>query len=454
MERSIQEDPDVIRPMNEIIGGVTNFFLVAYIIVVNAAILSDAGMPKEGVMAATVISTALMTLAMGVIGRLPYVVAPGMGINAFFAYSLCGARGIPWETALGIVFWSGVIFMAILPIREKIVRAIPDSLRLAAAVGIGFFLAVIGLQKGALLAAHPATMVTSAKFGPENMLCLIGVAVILIFYSLRWKIQGKDIAILRPISFLCGMAVVTGLSLYYGLTKVPENFVTMPDLNSVFMKVDFVGSLSWGFVSAMVALLFTDLFDSMSTFVGVARSANLMEDGQPKNLGRGLFVDALATLVAGPIGTSSLTTFAESAGGVEAGARTGWSSVVTAICFVPCLFFVPVLGMVPDFASASVLLVVGALMVRSVTQLDANKIEEFIPAFVTFTLIPWTYSITDGLLWGFIAHSLMFVFVGRAKEVRPLMWLLSGLALSLLFLKHGEVYFPAVIEFFQSSEVG
>ncbi len=412
----------------EAIGGLTTFFTMAYIVVVNPSILATegTGMSFAGVLTATVLVCFLGTLLMGLFARLPFAVAPGMGLNAFFAFTLVLGQGIPWPTALGIVFWSGVLFLlaSVTPVRAIIAKAIPQGLRLAAAAGIGLFLTFIGLKNAGFVVADPVTFVRPGVLGHGPLLALLGLAVILLLLRL-W----------RPIAFLAGIAVATAAAAAFGYVQAPPSLVSAPDFTSVFFKLDLLGALHLAFVPAILTLLFTDLFDSLSTFIGVSVATNLLdEDGHPKHLKQGLLVDAVATLVSGLFGTSSGTTYIESTAGVEAGGRTGTASVVTALCFLPCLFLAPLAGMVPAFATAPVLVLVGLFMFRSISGLEWSKMEDALPAFLTIILIPLTFSITQGILWGFISHVALYLAAGRRREVHPVMIGLAVISVGLLLL--------------------
>lgn len=408
----------------------TTFFTMAYIVIVNPQILGaeGTGMPASGVLTATVLLCFGMTLIMGLYAKLPFAGAPGMGINAFFAYTLVIGRGVPWETALGAVFWAGVIFLlaSILPIREWIVKSIPLSLRSAAAGGIAVFILFIGLKNGGVIQGHPVTLVQFAGLTFESLMTLLGTAVVLIL-MVRFR---------NPMASLIGIAVVTAIAFASGRIAAPSTAVSLPDFESVFLKLDIMGALQLAIIPSIVSILFTDLFDSISTFVGVSEATGLVdEEGNPKNLRQGLIVDALGTLGAAVLGTSSGTTYIESAAGIEAGGRTGLTAVVAALCFLPCLFFGPLVELVPPYATAPVLVVVGILMFRPVLKLKLSALEELVPVVLTIVLIPLTFSITQGILWGFIAHTGMFVLVGRHREVPITMYVLSLLSAGLLVLE-------------------
>jgi AGZA family xanthine/uracil permease-like MFS transporter len=423
--------PHAVDLRKEIIGGLTTFFTMAYVIEVNPSILSTAGtgMSFSGVLTATVLLSFLMTLLMGLYARLPFAVAPGMGINAFFTFSIILSNHVPWPIALGIIFWSGVLFVliSVTPLRVEIARAIPKNLRKASAVGIGIFLTFLGLKNAGLIEADPATFVRLAPLTSQPLLACLGLIVTL-------AVMRKK----NPLAFLVGIIAVTLVAFFLGLVKTPEHWFAAPDFTSVLFKLDIWGSLKWALVPSMISILFTDLFDSISTFIGVSTAAGLVdEEGHPLRLKEGLIVDAFATLIAGLLGTSSGTAYIESAAGIEAGARTGIASVVTAFCFLPFLFLAPIAGMVPAYATAPVLILIGALMFRSIGELDISRLEDLVPAYLTIVLIPLTFSITQGILWGFIAHVLLYWMVGRRRDISWMMNFLGLLSVGLLALQHG-----------------
>ncbi len=413
----------------EIVAGVTTFFTMAYIVVVNPSILATegTGMPFSGVLTATVVLAASMTLLMGLYAKLPFAVAPGMGINAFFTFTVILGKGVPWQTALGMVFWAGVVFLLVsaTPLREMIVRAIPTSLRHAAGAGIGVFLTFIGLRNAGLVVADPVTFVRFGELGVHSLLAIAGTAIMAVLLLRK-----------SPFAFLAGILIVTLVASFLGDVRVPESLVAAPDFATVTLALDVRGALALTYVPIIVSLLFTDLFDSVSTLIGVSQAGGLLDaDGNPKNLRQALVVDALATLGGGLLGTSSGTAFIESSAGIEVGGRTGRTSVVTALCFVPCLFFAPVAGMVPAYATAPVLVLVGAMMFRTVSRLSLERLEDAIPVFLTIALIPLTFSITQGILWGFVSHVGLYVLAGRRREVAPMMYGLAAASVGLLALE-------------------
>jgi AGZA family xanthine/uracil permease-like MFS transporter len=415
----------------EVIGGITTFFTMLYIVIVNPEILAapGTGMSFSGVLTATVLLCFLLTLMMGLYANLPFAVAPGMGINAFFAFSIIIGAKVPWPTALGIIFWSGALFVvvSVTPLRVMVAQAIPRNLRMAAAAGIGIFLTFIGLKNAELIEGDHDTFVRLGSLGPHPLLACLGLVVMLGF--MRKK---------SPFAFLAGIFVVTTLAALTKQISVPEHWVSRPDFGSVFFKLDIMGALKWSLLPAMISILFTDLFDSISTFVGVSQAAGLLdEEGHPLRLKEGLIVDSFATMFAGLFGTSSGTAFIESSAGIEVGARTGLASIVTAVCFLPCFFLAPLAAMIPGYATAPVLILVGAMMFRNAASLRMTELEDLIPAYLTVVLIPLTFSITQGILWGFVAHVLLYWMAGRRREVSGMMNGLGLLSVGLLALQHG-----------------
>jgi AGZA family xanthine/uracil permease-like MFS transporter len=417
--------------VTEAIAGVTTFFTMAYIVVVNPAILATdgTGMAFSGVLTATVLVCFTMTLLMGLYARLPFGVAPGMGLNAFFTFSIVLGKKIPWPVALGAVFWAGVLFLLVsaTPVRETIARAIPPNLRAGVAVGIGLFLTFIGLRNAGLVVADPVTFVKMGALGKQTLAMLAGALLTV------WLLRRKS-----PFAFLAGIALVTLTALVAGWVNAPAKLISAPDFHSVFFKLDALGALQLALLPAIVSIMFTDLFDSISTFIGVSQAAGMLdEEGHPRRLRQGLIVDSFATFGAGLFGSSSGTAYIESMAGVEAGGRTGWTAIFCALCFVPCLFLAPLAAVVPPYATAPALILVGAAMFRSVAALSFDRLEDALPAFLTIILIPLTFSITQGILWSFIAHAALYALAGRAREVPPMMWALAGVSVGLLWLEHG-----------------
>lgn len=425
--------PATANIRTEAIAGVTTFFTMSYIVIVNPSILATpgTGIAFSGALTATVLICFTMTLLMGLYAKLPFAVAPGMGINAFFTFTIILTQGVWWQTALGIIFWAGVLFLVIsvTPIRETIAKAIPSELRIGTAAGIGIFLTFIGLKNAGLITGDPVTLVKLGRLDDKALIAILGMAVIVFL-----MIRGSSLA------YLAGIFVVTVLALWRGHITAPPQLLSPPDFQTVFLKLDILGALKLSLLPAIIGILFTDLFDSISTFMGVSHAAGLLdEEGNPKNLRQGLIVDSVATFGAGLAGTSSGTAYIESIAGINVGGRTGLTSVFTALCFLPCFFLAPLAGMVPLYATAPVLVLVGAAMFKSVAQINFIKIEEGLPAFLTIILIPLTFSITQGILWGFIAHVGLYLVVGRRKEIHPVMYVLALVAVGLLVLEHSTL---------------
>jgi AGZA family xanthine/uracil permease-like MFS transporter len=412
----------------DIVGGVTTFFTMAYIVVVNPGILATpgTGVPFSGALTATVLVASSMTLLMGVYARLPFAVAPGMGLNAFFAFTIVLQDKVPWQTALGMVFWAGVLFLivSVTPLREQIALAIPPPLRCAASAGIGLLLTFIGLRNAGLIVGDPSTLLRMGTLDHRAAFLVLGILV--------------AAALMRrnnPLAFLAAIFSVTALAWTLRYAKPPDTLASAPDFSSAFLALDIRGALKLALLPATLAILFTDLFDSLSTFIGVANAAGLTDPkGRPINLRRGLIVDAVATLSSGLAGTSPGTAYVESVAGIRMGARSGRASVVTALCFVPCFFLGPLAAAVPGYATAAVLVLVGVSMFQSISTIDFSSLEDALPAFVTVVLIPLTLSITQGILWGFLLHALLYAVAGRWREVGLTLWLLSALAAGLLLL--------------------
>jgi AGZA family xanthine/uracil permease-like MFS transporter len=429
MERLEDRKPKI---RTEAIAGVTTFFTMAYIVIVNPSILSaeGTGMAFSGVLTATVLVCFTMTLLMGLYAKLPFAVAPGMGINAFFAYTIILGQKVPWPVALGIIFWAGVLFLliSVTPVRASIARAIPPGLRIATAAGIGIFLTFIGLRNAGFVTADPVTFVKWGALDYRALLTILGLGLTVFLLNRK-----------SPFAYLAGIFAVTVVAWAFGFVSAPEKLFSAPDFQSVFLKLDVRGALKLSLLPAIISILFTDLFDSISTFIGVSHAAGLLdEEGHPRNLKEGLIVDALATLGAGLAGTSSGTAYIESVAGINMGGRTGLTSVFTALCFLPCFFVAPLAGSVPAYATAPVLILVGAAMFQSVSQLSFKRIEEALPAFLTIILIPLTFSITQGILWGFISHVSLYLMARRRREVHPVMYALAAVSIGLLILEHGR----------------
>ena len=407
----------------EIIGGLTTFLTMAYIVIVNPAILSDGtGMDKGALITVTCLAAAIGCLLAAFIANMPIAMAPGMGMNAFFTYSLVVGRGIQWEQALGIVFLSGVIFLALtlMKIREKVVDSIPIVIRYSIAAGIGLFIAFIGLQNMGLIVANPATLIGIGKFTPAVTLGVVGL-IITGFFELK-KIKG---------GILYGILITTAIGIITGNASLPSTIVSLPpSIESTFLKFDVIGALKISFIGPIFSFMFLDLFDSIGTIIACAKAAGLEdEDGNVADIGKALEADAIATVAGAILGTSTTTTFVESAAGVADGARTGFSSIVVAICMILTLFFAPIIGIVPGYATAPALIIVGVYMFKNLLNIDFNKMETAIPAFLTIIMMPLAYSISIGISFGFISYVVIEIFQGKIKSINPIMWIITILAI-------------------------
>ncbi len=409
----------------EITAGVTTFLTAAYIIFVHPNILSQAGMDKGALTTITCLVAGLATLLIALWANAPLMMAPGMGLNAFFTYTLVLGEGVPWATALGVVFLSGVFFLLLtwLGVRERIVKAIPHSLRLAASVGIGLFIAFIGMQNLGLIVKSDAVLVQLGAFTPAVLLGLFGLGLAILLEAK--KIRG---AILLAI---LGTTLVGMLS---GQSPFPDGLIALPPSPAdIAFKLDIMGALKISLWASIFSFMFVDLFDSLGTMLAVCREAGMVDEkGDIPELPRMLTADALATVGGSLLGTSTTTVYIESASGVSDGGRTGLTAVVTAGLFLLSAFFTPLIGAVPAYATAPALMVVGIFMMRGIGQIDFYDFEEGAPAFLTFVLMPLTYSIATGLAFGLLSYVLIKLFQGRIRQCDP--FLIGAAVFSLISL--------------------
>lgn len=403
----------------EIMAGVTTFLTMAYIIFVNPDILSTTGMDRNAVFVATCLAAAFGSLIMAFLANWPIGMAPGMGLNAFFAFTVVGAMGFTWQQALGAVFISGVIFVILTAtgIRQWLIRGIPRSLRSAIAAGIGLFLAIIALGSAGLVVANPATKVGLGDLhSAPVLLSILGFFVIAALDVL--KIRG---------AILIGILVVTVASMLLGINEFGGVFSMPPSLMPTIMQLDITGALHAGFIHVILVFVLVEVFDATGTLMGVAKRANLSVEGPQSRLGRALFADSAAIVGGSLLGTSSTTAYVESASGVQAGGRTGLTALTVGVLFLAALFIAPLAGSVPAYATAPALLYVACLMLREMTEIDWSDITEATPAAITVIMMPFTYSIATGLAFGFISYALLKLFAGRAREVHPAMWVVAAL---------------------------
>ena len=402
----------------EVVAGITTFMTMSYIIFVNPAILSKTGMDFNAVMMATVLASGFTTILMGLLVNYPFALAPGMGLNAYFTFTVVKQLGYPWQTALGAVFISGFIFLLLTfgGIRQLIVKAIPDGMKVATAGGIGLFIALIGLKEVGIIVGNKETLVALGDITtPEAVLTILGLIFICALYVR--KVRG---------AILIGMLTLWVIGLIFGLTKFNGIFSMPPSISPVFMKLDLKGALNIGFFAIIFSFLFVDLFDTTGSLVGVAKEAGFIkENGEFPRVDKALTVDAIGTCAGAVLGTSTVTTYIESAAGVAEGGRTGLTSVVIGILFFLSIFISPLASSIPTFATSPALIFVGVLMLKSIVNIDWDDFSEVLPAFIVMVSMPFTYSIATGIALGFIFYPLTKLFAGKVKEVSPAVWVLA-----------------------------
>ncbi|MEO7933686.1 MAG: NCS2 family permease [Chthoniobacterales bacterium] len=420
----LQKNGTTIR--REVMAGLTTFAAMAYILAVNPSILSVTGMDRGALITATALASAIMTLAMALLTNYPLALAPGMGLNAFFAFTVCGAMKIPWQAALGMVFWGGVVFLllSITGIRQKLVDAIPMELKLAITCGIGLFIAFIGLRNGGIIVGHPATLVGLGNFHQPSPWLVLG-GLIFTAALVAKKVRG---------AVVLGILAVTIACLFAGITAHPSSLVAWPaSLAPTFLKLDlsFLWTHSAVAIPIVLSFLFVDLFDNMGTLIGVCNRAGLLDrNGSLPKIGRAFTADASAAMIGSCLGTSTVTTYIESAAGVEEGARTGFSSVIVALCFLLALLLHPLIAIIPAVATAPALIIVGIFMMQGVLDIDLRDFSKAVPAVITMIAMPLTFSISEGIALGFLVYAGLKLCLGRAREVTPLAWILAALFLA------------------------
>ena len=403
----------------EMLGGLTTFVTMAYIVVVNPKILADAGVPAEGALFATCISAAVATLVMGLYANYPIALAPGMSLNAYFTYTVCLTMHIPWQTALAVVFFSGVLFLVLTAtrVREQIVNGIPDCLKHSTAAGIGIFIAFVGMRNAKLVVASNATFIGLGSFSDKEVqTACLGLALTIILMVRR--VHG---------AILLGILGTALLGFVRHISQWPAAIFSMPHPSSTFLKLDFRGATHLGLLEILFAFLFVDLFDNVGTLVGVCEQGGFMREGKIPRVGRVLTADAVGTIFGSLTGTSSVTSYIESAAGVAAGARTGLSNVAVAVLFLLATFCAPLATAVPSYATAPALILVGVLMSQSIGHVQWSEFTEALPAFITMVATPLTFSIATGLSLGLISYTLIKVASGKVREISPLIWILTVL---------------------------
>ena len=411
----------------EIFGGIATFVTMSYIIFVNPSVLSSTGMDKNALITVTCLATAIGTLLSAFVANMPIALAPAMGLNAFFAYSIVQGQGVSWEIALGVVFLSGCFYLllTITGIRKQIASAIPVPISLAASVGIGLFITFIGFRGMNIIVANPATLVALGNFTPEVALSLFCL-FLMIFFDVK-KIQG---------GILFSIIITTVIGIALGMVNLPTSFVSMPpSIAPIAMKLDIMGAFKWSLAGAIFSFLFIDLFNSLAFVIACCKQLGLEEsDGRIKNINQMLYADSIATLTGALLGTSTISTFSESTVGITAGAKTGFASVITALLFVLALFFTPIVTIVPLFIAAPALVMVGIYMFKNIIHMDFSDMKIAIPSFLTIVLMPLSYNIVIGLSFGFISYIIMHVIENEHKKISPILWIIGILSVVFLLL--------------------
>lgn len=403
----------------EVLAGLTTFMTMAYILIVNPTILSATGMPKLAVFTATALASLIGTAIMAFVANYPFGMAPGMGLNALFTYTICITMHFTWQTALAASFIEGIIFLLlnVFKVRQIIIDSVPQTLKYAISIGVGFFITFIGLQDAGIIVGNKSTLVTLGNLKtPSVFLSLVGIILIAVLY--HKNIKG---------SFIIGMFAVFILGLIFRVTPMPNGFWSLPpSVAPVFLKFDFAKALVPGIIPVIFTMLCIDIFDSVGTLIGLASKAGYLDEkGNVKNADKVLTADAVGSTLGACLGTSTPVAFIESAAGIAEGGRTGLTGIVIALLFALSLFFAPILTAIPSFATAPVLILLGLLMIEPITKIDFSDFTEGLPVFLTLVLTLLTYSITDGLAFGFLAYVLIKVFTGKYKEVPIPMYVMS-----------------------------
>ena len=417
----VREKGSTVR--TELLAGMTTFIAMAYILFVNPNILADAGIPKEAAIASTIWIAALASLAMGIFANYPVALAPGMGLNAFFAYYVCGVLGLHWTVALGAVFFSGVLFLILTVggIRQAIINAVPRDLKYAISVGIGLFIAFIGLKGTGLIVENSATYVSLGHVtAPTTLLSLFGL--LLTAALMARNVHG---------SILIGIFVTTILAMILGMTPAPKGITdivstSLPHMGETFGQLDLAGAWHYGLISIIFTFTVVELFDNMGTLIGLTTKAKMVRpDGHIENIDKALTTDAVGTMVSAMFGTSTVTSYIESAAGIAAGGRTGLTAVAAGVLFLAALLFTPLIGLVPAFATAPALILVGALLMSEGGKIDFSDFTNALPVFLTIIMMPLTSSIANGFAFGFISYTVMKLCAGQYKKVSWIMYLVS-----------------------------
>lgn len=427
MEKFFELKENNTTVKQELISGITTFMTMAYILIVNPQILSAAGMDSGAVFTATALSSIIATLIMGLYAKLPFAQAPGMGLNAYFAYTVVLLMGYSYEFALTAVFLEGIIFIAltVFNVREAIVDSIPINIKRAISVGIGLFIALLGLEGAGIVIADGPTIVALGHItSGTGLLAIIGIVITGVLIAR--KVKG---------ALFIGMIITAIIGIPMGVVNVPERIISMPpSISSTFMKFEWHNILSIDMIIVLFTLLFMDMFDTIGTLVGVATKANMLDDnGKVPNIKKALFADAIGTTIGACLGTSTVSTFVESAAGVAEGGRTGLTSVSTAVMFFLALFFAPLFGIITPAVTASALVIVGLFMMETIKEIDLEDYTEAIPAFLTIIMMPFAYSISDGIVFGVVSYILLKLFTGKKKDI-SLATIIIGIVFVLKFI--------------------
>lgn len=403
----------------EIMAGITTFMTMSYILAVNPQILGDAGMDKGAVFTATIIASIIAILIMAFYANLPFALSSGMGLNAFFTYTVVMTMGKSWEFALAAVFIEGIVFiiLSIFNVREAIFNAIPRSLKTAVSVGIGLFIALIGLLNSTVIVKNDIGLGLGNLVSKESFIFFIGLLIMAVLTARKTK--G---------ALLIGIVISTIIALFTGVSKFPEGGIIQlpPSISPIALKLDFSSMLSFEMFSVVFAFLFVDLFDTVGTLTGVATKAKMLdENGELPNAGRALFADSIGTTLGALLGTSTVTTFVESATGVAEGGRTGLTALSAGFCFFLSIFFYPLITIIPPQATAAALVMVGLFMIDSIVDINFGDFTESFPAFMTIIMMPFAYSIAEGIAFGMISYASVKLLTGKGKEVSPLVYVLA-----------------------------
>ncbi len=409
----------------EVLGGIVTFVTMSYIIFVNPAILSSTGMDKNALFTVTCIASAIGTFLSAFLANMPIALAPAMGLNAFFTYTLVAGQGASWQVALGVVFLSGVFYLilTLTGIRKQIARAIPKIISTAATVGIGLFICLVGFRNMGLIVANPGTLVALGDFTVPVILSLVAL-LLMIFFDYK-KIKG---------GILFSILIVTVIGFITGNVELPKSVVSLPpSIEPIAFKLDIMGALKWSLAGAIFSFLFIDLFNSLAFVIACAKEIGLEdEDGNIKNLNQMLYSDSIGTTLGALLGTSTISTFSESTVGITMGAKTGLAALVVGILFLLALFFAPIVTIVPLFIASPALVMVGIYMFRNISKIDFSDLKTAVPCFLTILLMPLTYNIVIGLSFGFVSYIIMHVIAGEFKKIPVILWIIG--VLSVVFL--------------------